>query len=48
MAGIQRHQEDNKGYGLIVSDEGQMLPSIIFIFYIYYILFSSELNFIGL
>ena len=29
MAGIQRHQEDNKGYGLIVSDEGHRLLSAI-------------------
>ena len=31
MVGIRRHQEDNKGYGLIVSDEGHRLPSVILI-----------------
>ena len=29
MEGIQRHQEDNKGYGLIVGDEGHRLLSAI-------------------
>ena len=29
MEGIQRHQEDNKGYGLIVSDKGHILLSAI-------------------
>ena len=34
MVGIRRHQEDNKGYGLIVSDEGHRLASVILICWI--------------